>query len=62
MYKGCTVIQGVAAYGYSSYGVVQELIAVDGLGATWAQEWNGSVQCDKGGKTSDEVENEWIEM
>jgi len=56
------VIQGVAAYGYSSYGVVQELIAVDGLGATWAQEWNGSVQCDKGGKTSDEVENEWIEM
>jgi hypothetical protein len=40
-------------------GVVQELIAVDGLGAMWAQEWNGSVQCDKG---SDEVENEWIEM
>jgi hypothetical protein len=49
-YKRCTVIQGVAAYGYSSCGVVQELIAFDGLGAMWAQEWNGSVQCDKGEK------------
>lgn len=56
------MVQGVAAYGYSGCGVVQELIAFVGLGAIWAQEWNGSVQCDKRGRTSDEWKMNGIEM